>query len=62
MRESTPLPVVRVVSLADLAEALGLSVGRAMAAARSVSNPAVTAVSLASARSRRPVCWLLALT
>jgi hypothetical protein len=50
------LGVVRAVGLADLALALGLYVGRPSwpwLLARAASNPAIAAVSLASARSRR---------
>lgn len=48
--------VVRAVGLVDLALALGLYVGRPSwlwLLARAASNPAIAAVSLASARSRR---------
>jgi hypothetical protein len=48
--------VVRAVGLADLALALGLYMGRPSwpwLLARAASNPAIAAVSLASARSRR---------
>jgi hypothetical protein len=50
------LGVLRAVGLADLALALGLYVGRPSwpwLVARAASNPAIAAVSLASARSRR---------
>jgi hypothetical protein len=48
--------VLRAVGLADLALALGLYVGHPSwpwLLARATSNPAIAAVSLASARSRR---------
>ena len=51
-----PSCVVRVVGLADLALALGLYVGQPSwpwLLARAASNPAIAAVSLATARSRR---------
>jgi hypothetical protein len=53
--DETPA-VVRVVGLVDLALVLGLFVERPSwpwLLARSASNPAIAAVSLASARSRR---------
>jgi hypothetical protein len=53
--DATPA-VVRVVGLVDLALALGLFVARPSwpwLLARAASNPAIAAVSLASARSRR---------
>jgi hypothetical protein len=53
--DATP-GVLRAVGLADLALALGLYVGRPSwpwLLARAASNPAIAAVSLASARSRR---------
>jgi hypothetical protein len=48
--------VLRVVGLADLALALGLYIGRPSwpwVVARAASNPAIAAVAMASARSRR---------
>jgi hypothetical protein len=48
--------VLRVVGLADLALALGLFIGRPSwpwVVARAASNPAIAAVAMASARSRR---------
>jgi hypothetical protein len=53
--DATPA-VVRAVGLVDLGLALGLFVGRPSwpwLLARAASNPAIAAVSLASARSRR---------
>ena len=53
--DATP-GVLRLVGLVDLALALGLCVGRPSwpwLLARAASNPAIAAVALASARSRR---------
>jgi hypothetical protein len=62
---STAIPaVVRAVGLADVALALGLYVGPSWPwlLARAASNPAVAAVLLTSARSRRARLFAAGLT